>query len=173
MASEPLLAVLLLGRLGFAPWQYGLAFAAPCVGGLVGSRLARRLAARFGQHKVMLTTSATAWRAESQARRGRRSVMLRQPRSLRGSQVVGGRNGMTLSAAGVRCGGVPFPYGRELAGTRISNVALLPCGERHHSAVWTYEPQRDVAPRLGVRLICQRPAGRCGLSRSVIGIRRG
>ncbi|MFF4209575.1 MFS transporter [Streptomyces sp. NPDC001796] len=55
MASEPLLAVLLLGRLGFAPWQYGLAFAAPCVGGLVGSRLARRLVARFGQRKVMLT----------------------------------------------------------------------------------------------------------------------
>ncbi|WP_377270639.1 MFS transporter [Peterkaempfera sp. SMS 1(5)a] len=55
MASEPLLAVLLLGRLGFAPWQYGLAFAAPCVGGLVGSRLAGRLVARFGQRKVMLT----------------------------------------------------------------------------------------------------------------------
>jgi MFS family permease len=58
MASDALLAVLLLGRLGFAPWQYGLAFAAPCVGGLVGSRLARRLAARFGQHKVMLTAGA-------------------------------------------------------------------------------------------------------------------
>ncbi len=58
MASEPLLAVLLLGRLGFAPWQYGLAFAAPCVGGLVGSRLAHPLAARFGQHKVMLTAGA-------------------------------------------------------------------------------------------------------------------
>ncbi|MCQ4081045.1 MFS transporter [Streptomyces sp. RB6PN25] len=58
MATEPLLAVLLLGRLGFAPWQYGLAFAAPCVGGLVGSRLARRLVARFGQHKVMLTAGA-------------------------------------------------------------------------------------------------------------------
>ncbi|MFI6493987.1 MFS transporter [Streptomyces sp. NPDC050564] len=55
MASEPLLAVLLLGRLGFAPWQYGLVFAAPCIGGLVGSRLARPLAARFGQHKVMLS----------------------------------------------------------------------------------------------------------------------
>ncbi|MFF4764754.1 MFS transporter [Streptomyces sp. NPDC001292] len=53
MASEPLLAVLLLGRLGFAPWQYGLVFAAPCVGGLVGSRLARRLVARSGQHRVM------------------------------------------------------------------------------------------------------------------------
>ncbi|MFE2432487.1 MFS transporter [Streptomyces sp. NPDC059373] len=55
MASEPLLAVLLLGGLGFAPWQYGLVFAAPCVGGLVGSRLARPLAARFGRHKVMRT----------------------------------------------------------------------------------------------------------------------
>ncbi|MGW7577668.1 MFS transporter [Streptomyces sp. NPDC054765] len=55
MASEPLLAVLLLGRLGFAPWQYGLVFAVPCVGGLVGSRLAYRLAARFGQHKVLFT----------------------------------------------------------------------------------------------------------------------
>ena len=29
MATEPLLAVLMLGRLGFAPWQYGLAFADP------------------------------------------------------------------------------------------------------------------------------------------------
>jgi MFS family permease len=54
MATAPLLAVLMLGRLGFAPWQYGLAFGAPCVGGLIGSRLARRLVARFGEHKVML-----------------------------------------------------------------------------------------------------------------------
>ena len=58
MASEPLLAVLLLGRLGFAPWQYGLALASPCVGGLVGSRMARRLVGRFGQHKVLLTAGA-------------------------------------------------------------------------------------------------------------------
>jgi predicted MFS family arabinose efflux permease len=58
LATEPLLAVLMLGRLGFAPWQYGLAFAVPCVGGLVGSRLARRLVARFGRHKVMLTAGA-------------------------------------------------------------------------------------------------------------------
>ncbi|MFG2025807.1 MFS transporter [Streptomyces sp. NPDC048825] len=55
MATSPVLAVLMLGDLGFAPWQYGLAFAAPCVGGLVGSRLARPLVARFGQHRVMLT----------------------------------------------------------------------------------------------------------------------
>jgi predicted MFS family arabinose efflux permease len=58
MATSPLLAVLMLSRLGFAPWQYGLAFGAPCVGGLIGSRLARRLVARFGRHKVMLTAGA-------------------------------------------------------------------------------------------------------------------
>lgn len=56
MATAPLVAVLMLGRLGFAPWQYGLAFGAPCVGGLVGSRLSRRLVARFGRHRVMFTT---------------------------------------------------------------------------------------------------------------------
>ncbi|MFF3957242.1 MFS transporter [Streptomyces sp. NPDC001890] len=55
MATEPVLAVLLLRRLGFPPWQYGLAFAAPCLGGLIGSRLARRVVARFGQHRVFRT----------------------------------------------------------------------------------------------------------------------
>ncbi|MFB7470805.1 MFS transporter [Kitasatospora sp. NPDC056184] len=55
MATEPLLAVLLLGRLGFAPWQYGLAFAVPCLGGLIGSRLARRVVARHGRHRVFRT----------------------------------------------------------------------------------------------------------------------
>jgi MFS family permease len=45
----------MLGRLGFAPWQFGLAFAVPCVGGLIGARLARRLVARFGPRRVMLT----------------------------------------------------------------------------------------------------------------------
>jgi len=55
LATSPLVAVLMLGRLGFAPWQYGLAFGAPCIGGLIGSRLARPLVARFGQHPVMLT----------------------------------------------------------------------------------------------------------------------
>jgi MFS family permease len=54
MATEPLLAVLMLGRLHFRPWQYGLAFAVPCLGGLVGSRLARRVADRFGRQRVML-----------------------------------------------------------------------------------------------------------------------
>ncbi|MFE4637820.1 MFS transporter [Streptomyces sp. NPDC056773] len=55
MATSPLLAVLMLGPLGFAPWQYGLAFAVPCVGGLLGSRLAPRLVERFGRHRVMIT----------------------------------------------------------------------------------------------------------------------
>jgi MFS family permease len=55
MATEPLLAVLLLRQLGFPPWQYGLAFAAPCVGGLIGSRMARRVVARYGQHRILRT----------------------------------------------------------------------------------------------------------------------
>ncbi|GHF63282.1 MFS transporter [Kitasatospora xanthocidica] len=55
MATEPVLAVLLLRQLGFAPWQYGLAFAAPCLGGLVGSRLARRVVARYGRDRVFRT----------------------------------------------------------------------------------------------------------------------
>jgi MFS family permease len=58
MATAPVIAVLMLGHLGFTPWQYGLAFGAPCIGGLIGSRLARPLVARFGQHKVMLTAGA-------------------------------------------------------------------------------------------------------------------
>jgi MFS family permease len=57
MAAEPLLAVLLLGHLGFSPWQYALALAASSgAGGFIGSRLARPLAARFGQRRVMLTS---------------------------------------------------------------------------------------------------------------------
>jgi MFS family permease len=58
MATEPLLAVLLLRQLGFPPWQYGLAFAAPCLGGLIGSRLARRVVARYGRHRVFRTVGA-------------------------------------------------------------------------------------------------------------------
>jgi MFS family permease len=58
MAASPLLAVLMLGRLRFAPWQFGLAFAVPCIGGLIGSRLARRLVARFGQHRVLRAAGA-------------------------------------------------------------------------------------------------------------------
>jgi MFS family permease len=54
MATAPLLAVLMLGQLGFTPWQYGLAFGAPCAGGLLGARLARPLVTRCGQHRVLL-----------------------------------------------------------------------------------------------------------------------
>jgi Major Facilitator Superfamily len=53
MATAPLMAVLMLGRLGFTPWQYGLAFGVPCVGGLVGARLSRPLVARFGRRAVL------------------------------------------------------------------------------------------------------------------------
>ena len=53
MATAPLLAVLMLGDLGFAPWQYALAFGAPCVGGLVGARLSPRLVARHGQETIL------------------------------------------------------------------------------------------------------------------------
>ncbi|GAA3391230.1 hypothetical protein GCM10020369_48340 [Cryptosporangium minutisporangium] len=55
MATAPLLAVRLLAELDFAPWQYGLAFGVPCLGGLIGSRLARPLVARYGQRAVLLT----------------------------------------------------------------------------------------------------------------------
>ncbi|WP_188295101.1 MFS transporter [Streptomyces sp. CBMA156] len=55
MATEPVLAVLLLRQLDFAPWQYGLAFAVPCLGGLIGSRLARRVVARYGRDRVFRT----------------------------------------------------------------------------------------------------------------------
>ncbi len=53
MATAPLIAVLMLGRLHLAPWQYGLAFTAPCFGGLIGARLARRLTDRYGQNTVL------------------------------------------------------------------------------------------------------------------------
>jgi MFS family permease len=58
MATAPLMAVLMLGRLGFAPWQYALAFGAPCVGGLAGSRLSRPLVGRYGQRRVLLASGA-------------------------------------------------------------------------------------------------------------------
>jgi MFS family permease len=60
LCTEPLVAVLMLDDLRFQPWQYGLAFALPCIGGLIGSRLARRLVARFGQGRVLLAAGALA-----------------------------------------------------------------------------------------------------------------
>lgn len=63
LAAEPQLAVLLLGQLKFAPWQYTLSFGAPCIGGFIGSRLARPLVARFGRQRVMLAvgTLTACW----------------------------------------------------------------------------------------------------------------
>jgi MFS family permease len=58
LATAPLIAVLMLGRLHIAPWQYGLAFAAPCLGGLVGARLAARLTVRYGQHALLRRAGA-------------------------------------------------------------------------------------------------------------------
>jgi MFS family permease len=52
------MAVLMLGRLHFAPWQYALAFGAPCVGGLVGARLSARLVARWGREAVLRRAGA-------------------------------------------------------------------------------------------------------------------
>ncbi|WP_084143069.1 MFS transporter [Amycolatopsis taiwanensis] len=53
MAGEPLLSVLMLSDLQFPVWEYGLAFAVPCIGGLIGSRLARRLVSRCGEQTVL------------------------------------------------------------------------------------------------------------------------
>jgi MFS family permease len=53
MATEPLLSVLMLTTLRFPVWEYGLAFAVPCIGGLIGSRLARRAASRYGEQSVL------------------------------------------------------------------------------------------------------------------------
>jgi MFS family permease len=58
MAASPPLLILMVDDLHFAPWQYALAFAVPCTGGLLGSRLAPRLVARHGRHRVLLTAGA-------------------------------------------------------------------------------------------------------------------
>ncbi|MFJ7335749.1 MFS transporter [Streptomyces sp. NPDC101116] len=58
MAASPLLLVLMVDDLRFAAWQYALAFAVPCTGGLLGSRLAPRLVARHGRHRVLVTAGA-------------------------------------------------------------------------------------------------------------------
>ncbi|MDT6984246.1 MFS transporter [Streptomyces lusitanus] len=63
MMASPLMAVLMLDDLGLAPWQYGLALGLPCLGGVLGSRLAPLLARRFGQRRVLLVSGAarTLW----------------------------------------------------------------------------------------------------------------
>jgi MFS family permease len=54
LATEPLLAILLLRQLKFTAWMYGMAFGIPCAGGFVASRLAARLTARFGRQRMLL-----------------------------------------------------------------------------------------------------------------------
>ncbi|MBB5915169.1 MFS family permease [Nocardia transvalensis] len=63
MATEPILSVFMLSHLGFAVWQYGLAFAVPCIGGLIGSRIARRIVSRRGERSVlrMFGTLRACW----------------------------------------------------------------------------------------------------------------
>ncbi|MFI7218069.1 MFS transporter [Micromonospora maritima] len=56
MATAPLLAVLLLGDYHLPPWQYGLAFGVPALGGLVGARLSARLVRRHGRYRVMIVS---------------------------------------------------------------------------------------------------------------------
>lgn len=58
MAQSPLLAVLMLGRLGFSPFEFGLGFAIPCLGGLLGSRLSPQLVARYGRPAVLRVAGA-------------------------------------------------------------------------------------------------------------------
>lgn len=58
MATSPLVAFLMLGRLGFKPWQYGIAFGVPCVGGLLGARLAPPLVAQFGKYRILFAAGA-------------------------------------------------------------------------------------------------------------------
>ncbi|MHC5262424.1 MFS transporter [Streptomyces sp. UC4497] len=58
MVGAPLMAVLLLDDLGLAPWQYGLVFGIPCLGGLAGSRLTGPLVRRYGERRVLLVSGA-------------------------------------------------------------------------------------------------------------------
>lgn len=46
MATAPLLAVLMLRELRMTPWEYGIAMGVPCLGGILGAFLARRLPER-------------------------------------------------------------------------------------------------------------------------------
>ncbi|WP_327115188.1 MFS transporter [Nocardia sp. NBC_01730] len=63
MLTAPLVALLMLRELGFAPWQYGLALGLPCLGGLLGSLCAPKLVAVFSERTVLLGfgTLRTCW----------------------------------------------------------------------------------------------------------------
>ena len=54
LATAPLIAVLMLSDLGFAPWQYALAFGRRASAGCSGARLSPRAVGRFGTRRVLL-----------------------------------------------------------------------------------------------------------------------
>ncbi|TWD80515.1 putative MFS family arabinose efflux permease [Kribbella amoyensis] len=54
MMVSPLLVIFMLRDLQLAPWQYGLALGAPCLGGVVGAWLAPRLTRRWSLHRMLL-----------------------------------------------------------------------------------------------------------------------
>lgn len=53
IALAPVLTVLMLRELHFSPFEYGLSVGIPCLAGVVGARLSRRLV-RHGQRRVLL-----------------------------------------------------------------------------------------------------------------------
>jgi MFS family permease len=55
MAASPLLAVLMLGELHMEPWEYGLAWGLPCIGGVLGALALKPLNRRLGDRTVLLT----------------------------------------------------------------------------------------------------------------------
>nr|WP_182537496.1 MFS transporter [Nocardioides ginsengisegetis] len=63
MMAAPLVPVLMLRDLGFAPWQYGLALGVPGLGGIVGALLTPRLTERYGARRVLMTSGVarTMW----------------------------------------------------------------------------------------------------------------
>ncbi|MFB9235249.1 MFS transporter [Plantactinospora siamensis] len=58
MLVSPLLAVLMLRELGLAAWEYGLALGVPCLGAVLGARLAPPLTRRLGLRRMLLLFGA-------------------------------------------------------------------------------------------------------------------
>src|SRR5215207_1848242 len=54
MMTSPLLTVFMFRNLGLTPWQYGLFLGLPCLGAVLGARLAPRPTRRYGLHRMLL-----------------------------------------------------------------------------------------------------------------------
>lgn len=54
VAIAPIWSVIMLRDLHFSPFAYGLSVGIPCVAGVIGARLSRRCAARWGHRGVLL-----------------------------------------------------------------------------------------------------------------------